>query len=577
MVIDSIKLQGLIDMGIEKDVAVEALHMTNNDLEMAANYIFTGELHADSTIIDNQESFQEKKNTEADTTSLEADCNSIVLLESDTGSSVIDSDASFALKSKISDPTIIFPSSKKSLYENYFALFALIIANYFPSRLISSKINTIPYDKDWFKDNTLFKEENQVINTDNSQEIVSCNQNIETDLSIINPNLILQFQKLLAIVNTPTSNRKFISAKIFDEAFSPDLKQMIDEYEHLYEVFPRFVESIIQNVEHYGDDHDIKKLFISKAVYIPSENTSPQSTFLSILHFLPDEYDSNLYKMFNALMLSNEDEPLHETNSLDDLAPILTIVFNETDDRTDLVNLSHGVDIPFEFYPQLYTKESQDQLVNNIFLKRKELKKQTQVVLNKLNDLKSFQGRQISGFINSAIDYVDGETLFDNDDSLSILTTLQDLKEQLKSSKQEKMKSYTNLLHTMKEITMSHPERYVIEKAKNLGIIDFPYLLSMVIISPYYYFLRTRDNKWFSIKSNSQESDLAIDQCTDYEYVRLKISENTCSPSELPLMFVYIKSNEIDNDDLIQTLLSKNEVLQNFIRLDQNSLDEIKK
>ncbi|CCF58407.1 hypothetical protein KAFR_0E02540 [Kazachstania africana CBS 2517] len=489
-------------------------------------------------------------------------------------------------KSDIADPTIVLPLPPNSLIENYLALYALSIANFFAIDFLKPDFKDLNYRKEWYRSSSIDEpfyrvKFNKADETEN--EIVPAAELTETDHP--QPKLLWQLQKLIAVVNSDLSERAYVSAKIFNSSSNQQLQSKLGDAEHLNEVLPYFIKALAVDLEScYGDkSSDIKKLFISSAFYKPSQNEPLQETYLSFFHFLPEEYDTNLYKMFNVLLIpdeddeesgeSDEDQP---DNSLNIISPFLTIVFNEMDESTD-DNMTtsasfQGVDIPFEFYPQLYTKKCKDELIKHILSKRKESKSKLKVILQEINALKSYHGKDILMFLNSTIDFLQKDSNAESTDHLEVAQELNDLRAQINGRKaglKDEYKELSQKLHN--EWNLSYPDLHIIQTAKTLGLIDTPYLLTTVVISPYFYFMRDRKkvDQWCLVQSNGLGTDFHITNFLDKENVSTTIKQYTKVPNESPLMFIYCKENYIASQDDIWKLIEENEGCSSFIKADQ--------
>lgn len=648
--LDDNAIRSLLEMGITRDVAQDALKRANGDLEAAVSFIFSNELppgisenviedysrhespflgSAEHVELDSSNSAGFKPGDLSDvitTTRTEqiisTDSDVDVDADLDTGNvatngaivenSLYTSDDSQSVlenvmdcscqKVQISDPTIVLPLPPNFLFENYFALFSLCVSTYLPHLLAKPDFKDLNYDKDWYKGNALQSPTHRIefIKTetgkDDEVKIVPAGELSEQDSRLmLQPELLWQLQKLTSVVNSQISDRAYVRAKSFSLALEPQVQRKLADSEHLYEVLPSFIKSLAVDLEMCPniDDNDIRKLFISSAFHTPSNNEPTIKTWLSLFHFLPEEYDSNLYRMFNVLLYpddsasdsderrsygngadenetenqNNKNENENE-NSLSDVAPILTIVFDEMDEATEPISLAEGVEVPLEFYPQLYTKNCKDKLIRHIISKRKQSQLQSRSILQDINNLKSFQGKDLLKFINSSLDYLQKDGA-----SEDIIKRLHELKDNITAQKIKKMNEYKRLAQQLHgEWNLGHPDIQIVKTAKSLGLIDEPYHLVMAAISPYFYYTRSRSGQWNFVQCKPSGTDFQVRACSSPHEVQDTIKQRTREPSEVPLMFIYCKESIIPDDDVVRKALEMNQGCTKFAKDDQLNL-----
>ncbi|QLG72718.1 hypothetical protein HG535_0D04260 [Zygotorulaspora mrakii] len=597
-------VQSLMDMGIPEDVAKNALNKAGGNIEAAASYIFSNELPdeinqpirenvKDSSFIGKGEHVELASSAngfnKGDLSNIIATTRTEQIIDTDSDDSDVQfessppntSDDKLSIhKFEIDDSTIVLPLPPNFLFENYFALFSLFVVNYLPQYLFRPDFKDLNYDKNWFKGISVnkpllkldFNEEQELIPTAKSE-----------DSNIMQPELLWQLQKFGSIVNSTISDRAFVRSKMFAIALDSQIQRKLGEAEHLYEILPAFIKSLAIDLEMCPDfdTNEIKNLFISSAFHTPSVDESTKQTWLSLFHFLPEEYDSNLYRMFNALLHpdesinleinhENDSEAEKNENSLDVIAPILTIVFDEMDESTEHVNLTEGVEVPLKFYPQLYTKKCKDELIRPILEKRKQAQLLSRSILQDITNLKSFQGKDILKFLNSTIDYLQ----LDNKDS-DLINQLLLLKDEILSRKTTRTNEYKHLAQQLQtEWNLSHPEISLVNTAKDRGLIDEPYILTLAAISPYNYFSRDRSGTWHYVHCNMAGSDFKVRTCSSELEVQDSIKQCTKQASESPLMFIYCKEHFIPQIDQVNRALEMNEGCLNFAKLDQLELNK---
>lgn len=594
-----------MEMGIAQDVAMEALRRTNGDLEAAGNLIFSNEVNSGISENVGQSAHIELPAT-TDDGFKPGDLNEYVVEGPPSGSErweeiEMDDDdyenqSSSSLdescrKSQISVPTVVAPLPPNFLFENYFALYCLFVSNYLPHIVATPDFKDLNYDKNWYRGDSSTNPQYRVAFTtngdDEERKIIPQEQMTQEDRDYtLQPELLWQLQRLSAVVNSKISDRAYVRAKMFAIVLEPQVQRKLADAEHLYDVLPAFIKSLTIDLEMCPEfcDNDVMQLFISSAFHTPSNpDLQPEpttKTWLSLFHFLPEEYDINLYRMFHVLLYpddtvdENDDLPMQSNeneNSLSDIAPVLTIIFDEMEESTDAVKLAEGVEIPLEFYPQLYTKECKDKLIKNIIAKRKQSQLESRAIMQEIANLKSYQGKDILKFVNSTLDYLqkDGK---DTDTVADLLT----VKDHITELKTQKMNDYKKLAHQLQtEWNLSHPEIQVIQTAKDLGLIDEPYLLATAVISPYIYYTRDRNGQWYYVRSHPHEPGNHVRACSSPLEVQDSIKQFTRQASESPLMFIYCKEGFIPSDETVYKSLENNQGCTKFAKDDQLQLNKL--
>lgn len=638
---DNQAVKSLLEMGIPHEVAVDALQRTGGNLEAAVNFIFSNELPEQAAVNGendvNQPRISENK-IEAGAKSYDVPNNgdqdidmpdvSGVDVDYDDDEDITDERSgsnstngcrsatrdhdhyaisetsipppSYSIvqhnefKSTTEDPTVVLPLPLNSLIESYFGLFALLAAVYFPHVFLKPDFKDLNYRSDWFKGSSF---------SEPKYRLACCEAEDGSTISEIvlasgpsdelQPHLLWQLQKLISVVNTRMCERAFVSAKLFTSSLEPQLKSKLADSEHLYEVLPAFIKSLAVDLEMCPGirDRETRNLFISSALHTPNRNEPPIETFLSLFHFLPEEYDSNLYKMFNVLLYPEEEEEEEDVirgsageqeeeryvepeNTLKEVAPVLTILFNELEANTESVTLPNSVDIPLEFYPQLYTKRCKDQLIRHIISKRRQARTRSRSLLQEISDLKSYQGKNISTILESTLAYL--QTIPDNanNEAVKQIASLKDTLNSMRAAKMEEYKDLASKLHG--EWNLSHPETHIINTAKQLGLIENPYILTMAALSPYSYFIRSRNGLWSWVQSNTLGTEFKVKRCSSSSVVQEAIRHGTKYASETPLMFVYCEEGEIPTEEVVVEALKSNSGCLKFAEDDQNSLKTLR-
>ena len=509
-------------------------------------------------------------------------------------------------KTEISDPTILTPLPVNSTMENYLALYALAMAYYAPNLFLSPDFKNLNYNDEWYKGNLLveplyklnFLDDQSENTTDKplqslnnhpppSKTEIKESSKIENSL-YAQPETLWQLQRLISACDSKFSERAFVSAKLITKSFDSNVIKKLSESEHVHEVLPVFIKSLIADLElcPNADLDKINDTFVSTAVYKPSKDGPFEETYLTLFHFLPEEYDSTLYKMFNVLLYPEEnsndlsdsdDDEDQRDSSLKVISPVFTVLLSEMDETTN-ENMAYkdGIDIPFEFYPQLYTKDCKDQLIKHIIEKRNSAHFELKGIVNDLNKLKSYQGKDIFMFLNSTLEYLQQDEKITNEKSkqiLSIISQIESIKTQMNEKKELKKEEYKEISEKLHhEWNLTYPEKHIINTAKQLNLIDYPYLLSMVVISPFLYFLRDRNDrtKWTQVKCNNLGSDFQLTKSIAKEQLMEYIKNHTKNPNETPIMFTYIKEDFCtEQQATLAQNFEKNEGCQQFHKADQ--------
>lgn len=596
MTIPEKTIQSLLDMGISREVAIEALSRTNGDVEASVNYIFSGELperkhgpeQSEAACLKDDDHMGTVETFENAPGSPEARSEHAASSDEDEAPARSSFDSSTSadtsvdlVKADSDDPVAILPAPRNAVIENYFALFCMAVGISFPHYFLLPDFKDLSYNKDWFRGLYLEPKYRIKFDSNDTVVIVPKEELSSKDSVILQPELLWQFQKFLAVQNTPDCMRRFVSATYLSKVLEPIVVEKLNNCEHLYDVLPTFIKSLTNDVEMCPNSPSIKELFISTAYYKPASDAEPMETLVSLLHFLPEEYDTNLYKMFNVLLYPEDDvdSDVDETyNSLGNLAPMLTVVFDEMDESTEEVHATQGVEVPLEFYPQLYTREAKESLIRDIIVRRRETQLESRKILRTLNDLKSFQGKDVTSFLSNSIDFLSRDTLVDSStpEMSELVESLESVKDQITARKAKSMSDYKLLSQKLNsDWNISHPEISVIDHAKELGIIDEPYILTTAILSPYHYYIRQRNGQWYRTVCDEHEiTRITVTRVEPKEVVNT-IKAGTRFASLTPLMFTYFKKSHIDTDDTVRKILAENVGAANFSLKEEEQLKSL--
>lgn len=525
--------------------------------------------------------------------------------------SILDCPVDECIKDDSSQLVNIVPAGFSALLESYFSLFALCIAINVPSQFLKPDFRELPYNEQWFKGDTVAASPYCLVHRDSGPQFVEKSEVVGNELLETQPQLIPRFQRLIAVANSLDFKRSFVSAKLISSGVDVNVTQALRSFDHLSEVFPQFIMNL-----HTENDMCLKgpnatsKLFNSRALHRPSVAEPFQPTSLSVLNFSPENYAPTLYEMFNPMLLPEEEDEEEEEdeqvdgnspgnggsrtryaieNAFDFLAPVFTIIFDDMDESTEEVNLSHGVEMPMEFYPQLYTKNALEQVVIPVLQERQELRDTNKAKLNKMTSLQSFQGKQIKSFLNSSINYLDEIQLGDDPTrSKELRDHLQHISDELSTKKRELLVQYTELQKQITQLSFERPSDRIIELARQRGVIDEPYVLRLAALSPYDYLIarNVSNNDKHSSGSNSAESpwlrvvtDFGSTTITQHPLAETEaqdvIKSATRHASETPILFVYIKKDSIEPVSEIRRALAGNQPLADFLQKDFDFLSRL--
>lgn len=500
------------------------------------------------------------------------------------------------------NPTVMLPLPPELLLQNYFGLFAMCLSIFSPDLFLGPDFVNLNHSENWFKGKTIDTADygikyvhNPDINLEDSVDIVRINHLTEDEqLLTSQPKILWQLQKTIAIMNSQTSKRPYISNRVFSICLDDSIKKRIKTSNHLYEILPTFIRALISNCKNVPSLNQgrLKKMFVSSTYHQLVENKSPTKVSLFLFHFLPEEYQSTLYKMFNSSLFPQEDEllrnlnkknenpgnnnnnndfTLEESSSLHDVSTIITIIFDEMDKDTQESPRSEGVEIPFEFYPQLYTQQCKKKLLNEVLKERIENKQRSKKIIEELNRLKSYEGKDILRFLNSSLEY-----LHEDGKSGQMVNWLNEIKVQLNKCKKQKMDEYKNNTKLLQgQLNIDRPENGLITMAKELNLIGEPHILIMAVLSPYLYFFRNRQNEWYKYEGSLLGKHFTVNKCQKEQEVQDAIKQNTKSANETPIMFVYCKKDSIPSEEILWQHIAMNQGVCDFVEADEKSLDPL--
>lgn len=556
---DPAKVEQLVAMGIDSTVAENALALTKNDVEQAANYIFTGE----PISIEDDTDVQVVEHRSLTAVPVQTTVNEIPedILSGHPHLLDIPSESWKPLEE--GEFLTILPLPPSSILESYLSLFALCVAVNVPLKFLGIDFEHWPYNKHWYK-GELLTSDYRLVHRDSGPKIISRHELSAKELLEPQPGLIPRLQRLIAVTNDPDSKRRFISAKLINKGVDPHLFHVLSQSDHLYEIFPQFIKNLHSDMDMCLSDGQTNKVFLSKALHRSSFDEPFQPTSLTVLNFSPENYAPSLYQMFNPLLLPERSSNGYQLeNAFDHLAPVFTIMFDDMDETSEDVNLSHGVEVPIEFYPQLYLKETLLKVVIPLQERVDELKASNQEILNKMTSLQSFQGKQISSFLNSSVKFISEDVLGESAGAKQLVAQLNLVKESLSHKKKELMQAYSKNQQEVAQLSMDNPQ-LAIEKSKQYQLIDEPYLLRLAVLSPYDYLVSHRDGTWTRHRSDIHATTIRSDSLLELE-VQDIIKYNTRHASETPILFVYIKQNAIDDQEAVSEALKGNLAIQSFL------------
>ncbi|CDO94238.1 unnamed protein product [Kluyveromyces dobzhanskii CBS 2104] len=477
-----------------------------------------------------------------------------------------------------SDLVAILPRGSSALLESYFPLFALCMAINVPSKFLDVDFKELVYNPHWFKGN-LVQSDYRLVHRDAGPQLVHKRELSGSEHLEMQPDLISRLQLLIGVANSPNSMRRFVGSELINKGIDFNVSKALSEFDHLSEVFPHFIKNLHTDMDLcLKDDKPTSKLFLSKALHRSSVQEPFLSTSLSVLNFSPENYAYTLYEMFNPMLLPEKSDNGYEIeNAFDVLAPVFTIIFDDMDDTTEEVNLSHGVQVPVEFYPQLYTKSGLEKVVIPILEETDILRSTNKLKVNRMSSLQSFQGKQISSFLNSSIDYLQDIPIGDEEQSKELITNLHSIKEQLSTKKRHMMADYTECQKQINSLSFEAPSEKIIDLAKQIGIIDQPYLLRLVAFSPNDYIIArggvdesNGDALYIRYVIESGSSKITHTVLTPAEAQDI-IKSQTRHASETPILFVFIKKDHIDVPHDVLDAIASNDTLTKFLKEDRST------
>ncbi|CCK68843.1 Rup1p KNAG_0B04050 [Huiozyma naganishii CBS 8797] len=649
------------EMGIPEDVALDALRRANGNLSAAVNYIFSNDMPAGEHVeLPQPRESSDLKPGDLDQVLRESQrtgpqLNQLVQLDShpaadtndeDTGGNIyLDEDDNIEVGSvqlnEVSPATSIPPNSDigsspddgtgdppeyggckvpaaeegaerpdsgaapaaERYATNYLVLFAFAVATYAPLQFVQQDFKNLNYDAEWYAGDAIQQPLCIVsdVGADGGSRQIVPEEEVTSDTPV-QPEMLWQLQRVISVCHSKLSERSYVSAKVFTKVFDTEVESCIRDSDHLYEALPSFIKSIIRDAEMCPAQHsntDVKSMFLSSAIQDAEQGAEPEETFLFLFHFPPEEYNANLYKMFNALLYpeddtiddnssdtdSSNDTDVQVEGSLKELAPLLTIIFNEADPgqlsagaQDTCINSPQGVEVPFSFYPQLYTREVKEQVVKPILRQRKAARAELRQCLARMNQLKSYEGKGCCAFLEQYAEVLAGRPCVSavrsrtKNEMKEVIQKVTSIKLQLNEERAKLKKQYVDLSNKLQnEWNISNPERKVIGEAKRLGLLDKPHLLSMVVLSPYFYLMRDSSggSDWTLVQSNSYGTDGLITKHVTEEKVQQYIRDCTKTANDNPLMFIYCREDFFVSQEETWSAIEKNMGCSEFNKADQ--------
>lgn len=468
---------------------------------------------------------------------------------------------------------------------------------------------------------------NFINNNSNLQKVLQNNDKLNDILpTLINTFITILNQIKIDLGNVTTTNDKefnfmenpFISTALYKPSNMDNLRETFillfhfpnDEFDQtLYKMFNNllFAELSEFNLDLplFKDEFNLNNVIKNYFHSIIIEDNNLESSNIDHLELIHDKivhWANEFIETHKNLQIELDFiEPEQPINSLKTISPFLTIILNEVDMDIDSSNSDNddnnnnnnndnnnqGTIIPIEFYSQLYLDKTIKGLINKILQMRKHIILTMNDILQKINNLKNFQGTDISAILNSSIEFLQTETNNVNLSRFNLPETSQQLiqlERQIDFKRHILISWYKQLNNFLiSDINLDQPDitPFIMTKLNDMDINMQPFKLVHVTFGPNLYFIRdTITDKWLEVRnqtSSNGNSQLIInDKLMDMDIVRIVSNYTNKKLYDLgnPIMLNYCQDNVLKANNLLElrTLLSDDVGFTDFANSDNKRL-----
>jgi hypothetical protein len=444
------------------------------------------------------------------------------------------------------EPGVILPL-RHNLLESYLASIIMIYAQIprFRNIVLGHEYLTFPYKPNWW-------------NRERCSE---------------NPLLVQELQRLVAFLSE-SSHRSFASLfniiGCFSKLQTEDIESLADFQEFIFSEICSLLTSA-----NYSAKAECESLF---KMYCITDNGSDKPHEIHTIPIQVDTVRPFLYETIYSCLFQNE-----ERIFLMKLSDIIPITFEE-----GMNNLSVGFTVEETFYPQIYTYEHANILMNiddeieNIKLKQRELNQ-------KGFQLRAFGGKSVHRFLNETKNHLFKESVKigeKENNSIDLTKDQTDCSntkkytvagqniEMVSSHIRESLKKIETEIKTLNErISFLQASKFNINQLLTPDMKKSlePWILTGIIFNPTQFYYRERgSSSWISVAINDETCKEYAISTMDFADVQENVSIYTREEFSDGMILIYVRESLFLLDDFSPL----NRTLQSFIAKDNDKLKE---
>ncbi|CDK24851.1 unnamed protein product [Kuraishia capsulata CBS 1993] len=377
--------------------------------------------------------------------------------------------------------------------------------------------------------------------------------------------LAVQVQKYLAALLH--GDRSFISISGLTGSLTPEVSELIDDDENLDDILPATYLSLSAQFGAFENAQAIEELFKPTLLLIQNEQGETEAEGAERAGVFPiesDSFRSTLYKVFHSLLWGDDFERLG-SSGISQLGDIVTVVL--LDEGSSHYSRT-GIEVPEQFYPQIYTESYQQHIQNEIDA-QDSLKMKDHQLANASADLTSFKGARVETFLQTAVKYMRESSSKETDPNVSqAVDDISSIVKKILSDKQDIMDERSKIQSKLQDFDIFEVNKIM----ESMPEKPSPYLLVGTIFkqNDYSFFRKTEatePGEWTNVRVTLEDGiDFEVSK-TDFEEVQSNVYSRTKHGFDDPIVLVYVKASGMDQD-----ISALNKGLKEFINTDDYAL-----
>lgn len=373
---------------------------------------------------------------------------------------------------------------------------------------------------------------------------------------------LLEVQRVFTFLDE-SSDRAFASlANLVRNLPKDALKEFIN-VDTLAEAYDVFYKTLVHQLSLVGIE---SSHFFTNAL---EESDEDQLRELGMYHIEAEEVKRTLYKSLAELIWGDW---VDTTHSVSRLADVMMISIDPCVD--DVSFIPPGLELPEKFYPQIFTKEF-EQIIVEIKEQHDTIERERAAINKELMKLKTHRGKNVQAVLEHSLEFLqDDSNNFTGLDTASALENLQQLKVSLQDKREELITRNSILLEANQKYSTSNVDFILSQHSRiHPDSTPEPYILTGVLLNGRTYCtLENKTGKWMYV-----EHTHANDPDTNYSTGEIGMSELqnavqsvTKSSWRDPMVFIYVKESALQGQSDVELPAASRE----FLKLDREELEK---